>query len=269
MSRSGLSGKTYLPGRRVLWQGVGRMRTALSKLLWVSLRLILSGWLWGTAVRLAHFQPPTKTAGAVLAVIAVLLLGWAVWGIWQVVRILGLKRLGILSIIVFSAIVVFNVLTANDDQPTTERLITQASQVVQQLGESLAHAFESVTQAPDEFFFAYTGERALPPSPPGYPTPDPRATPIRIDVRGSGNPSPAAAKPLAVGSYARVVNTDGQSLRARSSPGTRFDIVLRFPAGTRLHILEGPVSSDGFTWWKAQGQQGEGWCADQWLARVE
>ena len=79
--------------RDTLWHGTGPARSGLVKLIWVALRLLLAGWLWGTAVRLAHFQPPVKTGGVVLAVVSLVLAVWAAWGLWRSLTILGLARL--------------------------------------------------------------------------------------------------------------------------------------------------------------------------------
>lgn len=296
MSSQGSSpGKNISQPWGVLWSGAGPAWPGLVKLIWFVLRLLLANLVWGTAVRLAHFQPPVKTGSVVLAVASLLLVIWALWGLWRAFITLGLKRLGVTLIFIYVLLVTINVLTIPDTRPFPTRLFSQLTTTGGQTWDVLTGWFRAVIQAPNEFQFAYTGRRSLPSLPPGFPTPDPNATPIQVFIIAANEtpPSPSiptqqpettvqpeAATPvepseqttpvqLRVGSYAQVINTEGQPLRARAGPGTTFEIVARFPEGTRLLILEGPEMEGGLTWWKVRSEQGEGWCADQWLAPIE
>jgi hypothetical protein len=254
---------TSSPRWTAIWRGRGPLRRGLVKFVWVFARLWITTWLWGTAVRLAHFEPPLKTIGVALAIASLGIGVWALIGLWQGLRILGLKRLMIILLVVFIAFVTVNVLTTPDERPIAERFVGQVAFTgVQWLRAVLAGA-QGVVAAPDEFLFAYTGERLPPQPPPGFATPDPQAEPVRAVAQPGGRSIQPAA--LRVNQYARVANTDGQPLRGRAEPGTATDIVVRFPEGTRLLISDGPISKDGITWWKVRGAQGEAWCADQWL----
>jgi hypothetical protein len=86
------------------------------------------------------------------------------------------------------------------------------------------------------------------------PSPAPSETP-------SETPSPT----LRVGGRARVVNLGDSTLRARAEPSlaTSSRIVARFPQDSEVAITEGPVQADGLTWWRIQGQPGEGWSAER------
>lgn len=278
----------------LLWHGCDRAKPGVVKLFWVVLRFFLASWLWGTAVRLAHFQPPTKTAGVVLASGSVLLAIWALWRFGQALLILGIKRLAITVLVAFALLVAINVLTIPDTRPVGTRFVAQLSASAQQVGNTLFNWAKSAIQAPDDFLFAYSGRREPPPLPPGFPTPNPNATPVQVRTAGSESlpvriPTPqpeptvfvevapvpttageTAIPSLQIGGYVQVVNTGGQPLRARAGPGTDNEIVARFPAGTRLLILDGPKSSDDFIWWKVRSEEGEeGWCADRWLAPID
>jgi hypothetical protein len=268
IASSRLSGRFSFPGWDSIWRGTGSTRTGLFKMIWALARLVVVNWLWATVVQIARIQPPIKTLGAVLALISIALFAWSLWGLWQGLRALGLKRLLLVLVLVFALVVAFNVLTVADTRPVGERILTQMGVVLSGIGNFVGNAVQSVIRAPDEFLFAYTGQRASRPLPPGVPTLDPRATPVRVIVRpGSGGPPPELT--LRVGDHAEVVNTEGQPLRARSGPGLSFDIVTRFPEGARVVVLDGPVDKDGYTWWKVRGEQGEGWCADRWLVPTE
>ena len=68
---------------------------------------------------------------------------------------------------------------------------------------------------------------------------------------------------LRVGVGAQIVNTEGTVLRGRKQPSLKATATAAFKSGERVHILEGPVDADGFTWWKIEGESGTGWSAQQ------
>lgn len=97
-------------------------------------------------------------------------------------------------------------------------------------------------------------------------SPDSGSPTLNEPTSSDSTPLPSSAPTeLVIGGYAIVSNTGSQALIARSEPGTGYEIVTRFPEGSRLLILEGPQVEGEFTWWKVQGDSGEGWCADRWL----
>ena len=89
----------------------------------------------------------------------------------------------------------------------------------------------------------------LPTRTPIFPTPTPNPT-----------ETPAV---LQIGADAQVVNTEGTLLRGRKQPKLKAVATAAFKSGERVHILEGPVAADGFTWWKLEGAGGTGWSAQQ------
>ncbi len=90
---------------------------------------------------------------------------------------------------------------------------------------------------------------ALPTAPPVTPTPP--------------APTPQPAPTIRVGSLVRVVNVGAAALRARRNPGLNQPVQVRFAEGSEVTILEGPVEADGYTWWRVQGQAGNGWSAER------
>lgn len=285
-----------------LWRGRGGFWKGFFQIVWVAIRFWLAQQLWGTAVRLAHFPNPTKNLGVAVSIVAILLFIWGIWGIWQSFTTLGGRRFLLLGLCLYLLFVLVNVLTVPDERPLVNRLIGQAGQTAESVGSTSISTIKTLIAAPDEFLFAYTGTRNMPALPPGFPTPDPQATPIIISS-AAGEPSQRRLRPtptetiastsktietvvspypteiplqaidapgpstieLVIGSYAVVVNTDDQTLIARAEPGTENDIVTRFSEGDRLLIIDGPVVNGNFTWWKVQNDTIEGWCADEWL----
>jgi hypothetical protein len=81
--------------------------------------------------------------------------------------------------------------------------------------------------------------------------------------------SPTVTRAMAVGAYARVVNTGATGLRMRSGPGLSYAIVESLQDGDVLAVIGGPESGDGFTWWQLQLNGTTGWCAADWLEPAE
>jgi hypothetical protein len=78
---------------------------------------------------------------------------------------------------------------------------------------------------------------------------------------------------MAVGRTAVVSNTGGHGLNLRSTPafladGTNTIAVLS--EGVRATVTGGPVSADGFTWWRVAAGGNSGWSAvGDWLRPIE
>lgn len=74
---------------------------------------------------------------------------------------------------------------------------------------------------------------------------------------------PAEPETLRVGGVAIVRTTGGDQLNLRTAAGTQFAIAEKLPAGTRVELLEGPVSTGGFIWWRVRVPSGrEGWLVE-------
>lgn len=67
---------------------------------------------------------------------------------------------------------------------------------------------------------------------------------------------------LHVGGWAVVANLGQAPLRARSNPGVEGVVQLYLRDGDEVKIIDGPVKADGYTWWRVQGEDGKGWCAE-------
>jgi hypothetical protein len=68
---------------------------------------------------------------------------------------------------------------------------------------------------------------------------------------------------ITVGIRARIVTTEGDMLNVRSGSGTSFALLYQFANDTRVTLLEGPIASGGFNWWRVRADDGrEGWVVD-------
>lgn len=68
---------------------------------------------------------------------------------------------------------------------------------------------------------------------------------------------------LTVGSYAIVNTTRNDTLNVRENAGINFRILERLADGTRVMLLAGPVSADGYSWWQVETPRGTiGWSVE-------
>lgn len=95
--------------------------------------------------------------------------------------------------------------------------------------------------------------------PPLVPTPAPTRAPTLTP------PPTVAAAPagLAPGARARVTNLGGATLRTRVAPGLSSRVTARIPEGREVTVLEGPVETDGYVWWRVEAAEGAGWVAER------
>ena len=95
------------------------------------------------------------------------------------------------------------------------------------------------------------------------PTPTvPLATsvPTRVVPTPTFTPTPVPGTELIVGEPARV--SAAQGLNARKTPSVTGDRAGRYPPGAIVSILEGPVTADGYRWWRVGNNELSGWVAD-------
>ena len=76
---------------------------------------------------------------------------------------------------------------------------------------------------------------------------------------------PPAGSPgvLTVGGSALVQTTEGDMLRVRSGPGLGYDISFQLANGSLVTIAEGPISANGYVWWRVVNSGGSsGWAVE-------
>jgi len=87
-----------------------------------------------------------------------------------------------------------------------------------------------------------------------------------LEAIATSTPTPP---PIGVGVIVVVRDVEPEKLNIRNQAGTRdTEIIFRADEDTRLQILEGPVQSDGLTWWRIQETVGtgrSGWAASNYL----
>ena len=103
------------------------------------------------------------------------------------------------------------------------------------------------------------------------PTSPPPAAPLPTETAvPSPTPTIVVRNPLTIGEPARITVAGG--LNVREQPTVRSPAVTLLAEGKRIMVLEGPVSSDGYIWWKVDDNQGTvGWVAggqglEDWLS---
>jgi hypothetical protein len=65
-------------------------------------------------------------------------------------------------------------------------------------------------------------------------------------------PVPAAPTEIGIGIYVKVSGTGGNDLSFRANAGTNYARLKIVAEGSVLKVLDGPVETDGYTWWKLQ-----------------
>lgn len=118
-------------------------------------------------------------------------------------------------------------------------------------------------------------------------TPDPTrtttlSTPAASSTAGGSatpaTPQSAATAPVTGGKFqvndAVVVTgvgagagTEAGCLNVRTEPGTGNPAIVCVPDGTQLTVLGGPQEAGGLKWWKVRISSGDGWAAEDYLAK--
>ncbi len=95
------------------------------------------------------------------------------------------------------------------------------------------------------------------PTPTALPTTTPSPTETTVP---SPTPTIVVRNPLTIGEPARITVVGG--LNVREQPTVTSPPITLLAQGKRITVLEGPVSSDGYIWWRVDDNQGTvGWVA--------
>jgi len=104
------------------------------------------------------------------------------------------------------------------------------------------------------------------PTPTGFGDPT-----MTVPAGAATTPQAPAAPPntIAVNGWVQVQGT-GSGLVVRDSPAKTGKRLIAMPDGTKVHVVDGPTTADGYTWWKVEGYDTKnpsaaGWCVAQYL----
>ena len=234
-------------------------------------------------------QQPIIWYWAAISTILSLVLGFfAMRHLWRFLRSVGLRRLvAAVSVgLVLATLTMIPFAPRGIDLPykagaALARVLTFVEQAVggvasgiSSLGANLAHAVAPTTSLPTVVPMATMEPTRAPwtATPVGaataLQTSQPTALPVTptASAQPTSTPRPPTVQPVGITIGARVrVKTDGAALMSRAEPGKDKTVIARFDNGSELTVLEGPVTADGITWWKVQGQAGTGWSAADFL----
>ena len=119
-----------------------------------------------------------------------------------------------------------------------------------------------ISEAPGTGLVLIPGPSSTPPDPTASSvptsTPTPTFTPLKPGEMG-------------VGSYVQIVDTDGFGLNIRSSAGLDGQVKFLGLDAEVFEVREGPIESDGFTWWllvTPVDENRSGWAASAFLSLV-
>jgi hypothetical protein len=267
-----------------LWIGGGKPAIRWRSLVGGVLVLLLSNIIFTIGLVGVRFDMPVKLVGIVCLLLAAFCIFLGVRALLRFVFQLGLRRLLIfLTVLYFIAVFLTGAVLETDKQGAGH-WVASAGVVANWTIEGIGNLGRSVLQAPDTVSFAATGRRqpikvpggvewvdGVPPTPIVVPAPSgdggnaPTIPEPNSQTEGPGSASESSGRAWQVGDTVRIVRTEGAPLRARATPSTDAQIVARFPPNSILHILGGPETVDGRVWWEVQGENGEGWCAADYL----
>lgn len=266
-----------LPTLRALWLGRGRPIFRLKALFSGLLFLGLARFGYEAALWTARWSYPTAFVGLILLGVALVLVWFGLRQIWLFIAHLGLR--GVLALLVLPVLGIYiwvGLVLANG-------LGWQGWQAVavmmgQQSAERVAEMIEPLMYVPDDVALAFSGRdlRTLtsgdvPHSVPGAPTTIDTGQVAEVISTGAilspttASESAGERRDLMIGDRVQVMNTGGAVLRARAAASTSAPITVRFLPDTYLEIVDGPTFRDGYTWWYVRGDDGEGWCAAEFL----
>ncbi len=91
--------------------------------------------------------------------------------------------------------------------------------------------------------------------------------PIGGGTSGGGGSTFALSPPLQLGERARV-NTPGDVLNLRATPGIGGTIMTELAHASEVTVVDGPQLASGLRWLKVQSSAGTGWVADLYLVKA-
>ncbi len=287
-----------------IWKGNGKPSRWFIRILLIFVLYQAINWLWQNSLLTARWTRPGKSFSLVFVVVTILATAWMLITIWRLLSAFGGKSVVILLVVWYAFAVGVKLLTLPPEQPILPALREQMTIVAKEGVVAIPRGIAGIPKAMNDFRFAYTGQRNLidlpgidePDEPltgriiePNYITLIETPTPVQTPGVRQGTPSPtipaqvpiresedfeATPSPLPnkgeinIGVYVVVANTDGDPLRAHITPGVDTEIITRFPEGSRVLVLDGPVIEDDLIWWLVEGDQGKGWCAESFLELV-
>jgi hypothetical protein len=279
--------KAILPQQTLyrLWSGGGKPATRWRTLIGSALTFSLTWLAYAVALATLRWPTPLQLVGFVALAIAGAALIWSIVALWRVVLQLGIKRLIIRVLILYTIIVLIVGLGVPTGAHGSKYWRATMINVARWPVDGVRSLARVVIAAPEEINFAITGRRPPIQLPGIVWVGDVPPTPIIANVASADEEEPAptaidtgegdgffvedASEPihtLKIGDRAQVTGTEGASLRGRVSPSTSAKVAVQFRPGSILEIIDGPQTADGYTWWKVKNELGEGWCAAEFLS---
>lgn len=85
---------------------------------------------------------------------------------------------------------------------------------------------------------------------------------------------PASNNPgvISIEAHVQIQGTGGDGLRLRAEPGLNANILVLGSEAEVFRVMDGPVESDGYTWWYLVGPFDDtrlGWAVENYLAIVQ
>lgn len=284
-----------------LWKGNEKPSHWFVRILLTFILYQIINWLWQNSLSIARWTQPSKSFSLVFVAVTILVAIWMILTAWRLLSTLGGRGATILLVAWYTIAVCARLLTLPPGQPVLSSLREQMAIVAKEGMLIIPRSINNLPKAINDFRFAYIRQRNLidlpnidePDKPlagslidPNYiavletstPVRTPEIKPVEIipivptkmsdtelEYIESTSTSPSTQSGLSIGAFVTIADTNGKPLRAHITPGVDSEITARFPEGSQVLLLDGPVVEGDFIWWLVEGNNGKGWCAESFL----
>ena len=100
------------------------------------------------------------------------------------------------------------------------------------------------------------------------PTPIPTFTPTPPPTKLPSTPTEEIPAGIQIGSYVKIVGTDGDGLRMREEPSLNGKIIYLGLEDEIFLVVDGPEDQDGYLWWHLEAplnKSKNGWAVSNFL----
>jgi hypothetical protein len=260
---------------RQLWRGQGRPLFQWRALVTGSLLIALGIAFYRAALWSAHWGGTFTLFAFAVLLLSLLSLWLGVRRLWKVTAHLGIR--GLLILIITCALLIYLLVGISIGTGLGWAGWSAAGQIlIQQAGEQVRNITSELVAVPDDLAVAFFGRSLVGSGTPliGENLAD-TSTPLHFAATSPPLARSATVAPsvgdekITIGMTVQVANTLGSRLRAHKEPSTDTPVTVAFLPNTRLTVVDGPRTTDGYIWWKVQGAAGEGWCAADFLMPVQ
>lgn len=164
------------------WKGNPSQRRRWKYIVGTYLLFVLSKFLWRLSLRLTPYEATVGQMGLILAGLALVCTILAVWQLGRIILWLGIRQSILLVVLIFALVIAINLWEEIEGQSFWASLGMEVRATAIAWIRWPLVAGEAIIRFADEFMFAIDGQQNPPRLPRAFPTPDPKATPVKMIV---------------------------------------------------------------------------------------